>query len=200
MRLLADLRRALETFRPDDAEELLREVELRMGSGEKSRAPGLARGRLLEEIAPPLREAFPQHADDLLTSVAASFWPLGVAGPVTAAPTRALDPHEVVDLERDSYPSFVVVSDRMRGMRLLLHHDLMSLGRGADADLRIVDDTLSRIHLRITLDARAQVYVEDSGSTSGTFVNQKHVHETWLANGDEVRCGQILLRFLSACE
>ncbi len=72
----------------------------------------------------------------------------------------------------------------------------LSIGRGADNDLTIDgDEYASSQHARFE-PRRDGVYVEDAGSTNGTFVNGiRLAHERRLVPGDVVRIGGTDLRF-----
>jgi pSer/pThr/pTyr-binding forkhead associated (FHA) protein len=72
----------------------------------------------------------------------------------------------------------------------------LSIGRGAGNDVSIDRDTYaSSRHARFE-PRRDGIYVEDEGSTNGTFVNGiRLAHERRLAPGDVVRVGETDLRF-----
>jgi hypothetical protein len=72
----------------------------------------------------------------------------------------------------------------------------LTVGRGANNDLEITgDEYASARHARFE-PRRDGVYVEDVGSTNGTFVNGIRVtRERRLAPGDVVRVGETDLRF-----
>jgi pSer/pThr/pTyr-binding forkhead associated (FHA) protein len=72
----------------------------------------------------------------------------------------------------------------------------LSIGRGANNDIPIADDEYaSTRHARFE-PRRDGVYLEDVGSTNGTFVNGIRVtRERKLAPGDVVRVGETDLRF-----
>ena len=72
------------------------------------------------------------------------------------------------------------------------------LGRAEQADIQIQDPSVSRYHavaIVARLDGERAVRIEDNGSTNGTKVNGQSLREAWLANGDKLRLGDILLRF-----
>jgi len=72
------------------------------------------------------------------------------------------------------------------------------LGRGEDADVRVVDPSVSRIHALCIVSTEGGhfgVRLSDNGSTNGVLVNAKTVHECSLVSGDKVRLGDVLLRF-----
>lgn len=64
----------------------------------------------------------------------------------------------------------------------------MTLGSGASADVRVVDQCASRLHCRI-FKADNQIVVQDLGSTWGTLVNGRIVHESRLNPGDTLTVG-----------
>jgi hypothetical protein len=72
----------------------------------------------------------------------------------------------------------------------------LSIGRGAANDIPIADDEFaSTRHARFE-PRRDGVYLEDVGSTNGTFVNGTRVtRERKLSPGDVVRVGETDLRF-----
>ena len=71
----------------------------------------------------------------------------------------------------------------------------LSIGRSADADVRIDDRFASSIHARL-YSRGASYYVEDMGSTNGTFLNGARLDgEAELSDLDEVRIGDTELRF-----
>ncbi len=72
------------------------------------------------------------------------------------------------------------------------------LGRAEEADIQIQDPSVSRYHAVAIVsrhDGDRAVRIEDNGSTNGTKVNGETLKEAWLANGDKLRLGDILLRF-----
>jgi len=58
------------------------------------------------------------------------------------------------------------------------------------------DDTVSRRHAQIVVQEDGRVYIADTGSTNGTFVNGKRVNgSAWLQAGDTIRMGNTEIRF-----
>jgi hypothetical protein len=66
-------------------------------------------------------------------------------------------------------------------------------GRSNDADLVLLDDTVSRKHARI-YSARGALWLRDLGSRNGTLVNGRSVAHHRLRPGDRVTIGASLLR------
>ncbi|HEX3307721.1 MAG TPA: GGDEF domain-containing protein [Streptosporangiaceae bacterium] len=77
-----------------------------------------------------------------------------------------------------------------------LDRPTVTLGRGDEADARLLEEGISRLHARITRQG-ADVTIEDLGSTNKTFVNGKELADPQrLAEGDQVGLGSaVLFRF-----
>jgi hypothetical protein len=74
----------------------------------------------------------------------------------------------------------------------------LRVGRGGDNDLSVEGDEYASSHHARFEPRRDGVYVEDIGSTNGTFVNGiRLTRERRLAPGDVVRIGETDLRFES---
>jgi len=68
------------------------------------------------------------------------------------------------------------------------------VGRGSDCQLVLDDDYVSTRHARV-VDGPDGVYVEDLGSTNGTYVNNQRITSpTAIGFGDVVRIGRTILR------
>jgi two-component system, cell cycle response regulator len=82
------------------------------------------------------------------------------------------------------------------GARHLLEKRMIILGRGEDCDIPVRDFSVSRRHTRFDLDIDRYV-ATDLGSTNGTFVNDTPADRTPLKDGDYLRVGNCLFRFLA---
>jgi pSer/pThr/pTyr-binding forkhead associated (FHA) protein len=86
-------------------------------------------------------------------------------------------------------PSMLLVQadgQRARSVRL---DGSTTMGRGVECELRLDDTYVSQQHARI-FDRGGNWYVEDLGSTNGTFVNeQKLAAPAMLTPGDKIRVG-----------
>jgi hypothetical protein len=71
------------------------------------------------------------------------------------------------------------------------------VGRSSDLDMVLVEDMVSRKHARITMQSD-QVWIEDLGSTNGTFVNGEKIGKrARLKEGDRVLIGTSILKVIS---
>jgi pSer/pThr/pTyr-binding forkhead associated (FHA) protein len=87
-------------------------------------------------------------------------------------------------------PSMLTVQSDGQRSRSVRLDGSTTIGRSVECELRLDDTYVSQQHARI-FDRGGNWYVEDLGSTNGTFVNdQKLVAPAMLTPGDKVRVGQ----------
>ena len=82
------------------------------------------------------------------------------------------------------------------GKRYPLGNAALVIGRGSDADIRINDNSVSRRHARIQPGADGY-YCIDLKSTNGSFVNDQPASMYKLKDGDYLRVGNCIYRFLA---
>ena len=70
------------------------------------------------------------------------------------------------------------------------------VGRSSDLDMVLVEDMVSRKHARIAMQAD-QIWIEDLGSTNGTFVNGEKIKRARLKEGDRVLIGTSILKVIA---
>jgi hypothetical protein len=91
-----------------------------------------------------------------------------------------------------------LVAERGGGLEAGERFDLfggLSIGRSADADVRIEDRYASGLHARI-YSRQGRYYLEDMNSTNGTLLNSATVMgEAELAAGDVIQIGDTEFRF-----
>ena len=90
----------------------------------------------------------------------------------------------------------VVIYGPELGKRAPLSQATFEIGRSSRSDLPIDQESISRHHARITFDAGRHM-IEDLGSTNGTFVNDVNVKRTPLKDGDQVKLGRSILKYMS---
>lgn len=70
------------------------------------------------------------------------------------------------------------------------------IGRSSDLDMVLVEDMVSRRHAKITTD-EVEVYIQDLGSTNGTFVNGEKISRSRLQEGDRILVGTSIIKMVS---
>ena len=89
----------------------------------------------------------------------------------------------------------VIYGDDM-GRRIPLGTGPMTLGRSSSCDVQIDQESVSRNHCRVSFDGKRYV-VQDLGSTNGTYVNDELVEEQRLKDGDQIKVGRTILKFIT---
>jgi diguanylate cyclase (GGDEF)-like protein len=102
---------------------------------------------------------------------------------------------------RRNHASLVVMQGAEIGRDFRLRRGAMTLGRAAEADIRLPDDLASREHARVefTWDDAAQAamyHLVDLGSTNHTFVNSHRIDRVLLQDGDKIQIGDTVLKFV----
>jgi two-component system, cell cycle response regulator len=93
-------------------------------------------------------------------------------------------------------PCLVVFYGDSIGRRHSLDKNEQLIGRSDSANITIDHNSVSRQHAKIvTQNSNARVF--DLGSTNGTFVNDERIDEQDLRDGDLVRVGSIIFKYLS---
>jgi hypothetical protein len=127
-------------------------------------------------------------------------------------PTTGLDAHQPFAinafdlLDHRTRARTVTLSTAPPGRYLSVDHEdevllipldkpIMHLGRGLSADVRLEDPQVSRRHA-IVAQRGDGVRVLDDRSSNGTFVNGREVTVDTLADGDVLRLGRIVLRYI----
>lgn len=91
----------------------------------------------------------------------------------------------------EGFAGYAIVIERgpQAGMSYVLPQGNTTVGRHPESDIFLNDVTVSRQHCRFVL-VEADLIVEDSGSTNGTYVNEVRVDKSQLRAGDEVLVGR----------
>jgi diguanylate cyclase (GGDEF)-like protein len=106
-------------------------------------------------------------------------------------PDRFLSP-----TRRDACVIHIYPTGPGMGTRYPLADEAIVLGRGNDCDIRINDHSVSRRHARIQA-TDDEFYAVDLQSTNGTFVNDSPISISKLKDGDYLRIGNCIYRFLT---
>ncbi len=111
-------------------------------------------------------------------------------------PCTLLLPASMADTEgRDGACMVVIRGDRL-GARVDLEGNVV-IGRGIDADFQIASRSVSRSHCRIVV-REDGFWIEDLRSTNHTYVNDEMIDQCKLKDGDQVKIGKTVLKFLDA--
>ena len=93
--------------------------------------------------------------------------------------------------------SIIVTSGEQKGEYLLLGRRTNVIGRAEARPMQILDDMVSRKHLRIKYDeSKNEHYAEDMNSKHGVIINNRKITGlATLKEGDQIRIGQTTLLF-----
>ncbi|WP_129347327.1 GGDEF domain-containing protein [Sorangium cellulosum] len=89
----------------------------------------------------------------------------------------------------------VVIYGTELGRRIPLGTGAIECGRSIQTDIPLDDEAVSRRHARISWSGGSYV-VRDLGSTNGTYVNDACVDERSLRDGDQVKIGRTIFKFI----
>lgn len=82
------------------------------------------------------------------------------------------------------------------GSPIVTVYDGLVIGRGRGADVQLTDTTVSRRHAVIRV-GQGQCYIQDPGSSNGTYVNGRRIKAQALRDGDRITIGDAELIFHS---
>ena len=124
--------------------------------------------------------------------------PQSAEEPLFAAPTNVPGREDSgrIDLSANVEPRLVVeTSSSLEEGRVIPLAEGMTIGRSEAAELSIADQFVSHMHARI-LKRGAYHWVQDLGSTNGTFLNDRRIDaDAQLKVHDALRIGQTILRY-----
>jgi hypothetical protein len=71
------------------------------------------------------------------------------------------------------------------------------VGRSSELDMVLVEDMVSRRHAKLTVTGD-QMFIQDLGSTNGTFVNGEKIKRSALSEGDRILIGTSIIKVVVA--
>ena len=77
----------------------------------------------------------------------------------------------------------------------LTQNQELIIGRSSDLEMVLIEDMVSRHHAKITT-TDADIYIEDLGSTNGTFVNGEKISSCKLKEGDRILIGTSIIKLV----
>lgn len=81
------------------------------------------------------------------------------------------------------------------GRRYTLKNNIVNLGRDTSNQIVVNSDSVSRRHARLTIES-GQRLITDLQSTNGTYINNMPVLSHFLKNGDQVKIGDTIFKYL----
>lgn len=82
------------------------------------------------------------------------------------------------------------------GRKFNIEKSPILIGRSSKSDIQIDQESISRTHAKI-MNTGKEVVIKDLESTNGTYVNDRAVSEHVLRDGDLVKIGRTIFKFLS---
>jgi hypothetical protein len=117
----------------------------------------------------------------------------GRTGRVASVPPRAAATATGRKRGQRGPKTLVVTAGPLTGTKITLGDQPILIGRADDSTLVLTDDFASSRHARLT-NRGGQWYVEDLGSTNGTYLDQQRVQGPLLVGpGQPIRIGQTAL-------
>jgi two-component system cell cycle response regulator len=116
---------------------------------------------------------------------------------------RTTNPHRTVITAADLPPQapkhqdacLVVIYGDDLGRRIPLTRRPTVIGRSSKADVQVDQESVSRNHCRLLYHKDAYV-LQDMGSTNGSYVNDTLVDTIVLRDGDQLKVGRTILKFI----
>jgi pSer/pThr/pTyr-binding forkhead associated (FHA) protein len=71
------------------------------------------------------------------------------------------------------------------------------VGRSSELDMVLVEDMVSRRHAKMTVTGD-QIFIQDLGSTNGTFVNGEKIKRSRLQEGDRILIGTSIIKLVAS--
>ncbi|MBX2813805.1 MAG: GGDEF domain-containing protein [Myxococcales bacterium] len=109
--------------------------------------------------------------------------------------TRVSSVSRIIDKTFSSDSCLVTIYGPDLGKQYKLEEEATSIGRGPENDIMLDMDNVSRKHARV-LARQDGFFVQDLHSTNGTYVNDREVEFERLRNGDLMKIGGAILKFL----
>lgn len=138
--------------------------------------------QLLRDLAAKVGVAF-ERGDASVTMAARESMPLGAIA-VDAIGARKPQTRYALHTVKGVPPNGVYsIAGRVR------------IGRSEEGEIVLVDPSVSRTHAVVEADSRGAI-VRDLDSTNGTYLNGRRIESEPLRDGDELRFGNTIMRFV----
>src|SRR3989338_2415787 len=98
---------------------------------------------------------------------------------------------------KEDQPCLVLIAGQPLGRKFPLLPPRIIIGRGEAVELRVDEKSVSREHAEVAVDPKNdEVLITDLRSTNGTYVNDVPVDSVVLKEGDIIRLGTTIFKFL----
>jgi len=151
----------------------------------------------------PLEEETPFEFDDLKLDRTALQLPRSTPGEIDTEPGDPDPSHDVMGFNPITPPTLLerpdglctICNGGMAGRSFLLDRPVLTVGRSAECDVVIQDDSISAQHAQFLCQASGD-YVQDLTSQNGTTVNGEDLNELLLLQkGDIISMGNVRLEY-----
>ena len=109
--------------------------------------------------------------------------------------TRVSSVSRIIDKAISGESCLVTIYGRDLGKQYPLSKAEIVIGRGNDNDIVLDMDNVSRRHAKV-VNREEGFFLEDLASTNGSYVNDEEVRTRQLRNGDLIKIGGAILKFL----
>jgi len=110
--------------------------------------------------------------------------------------TRKANLAEIRRPTRSAASLLLAIHGPTLGKNFRISEDVSTIGRDQGSSIQIDQENVSRSHCKIEK-VRDATFVEDLGSTNGTYVNDEPVSREKLRHGDLVKVGGVIFKFVS---
>jgi len=108
--------------------------------------------------------------------------------------TQSFETQDPSKFKTKRRPSLLILEGPREGCVFPLVHPEMLLGRHEECHIQLMHESVSRRHARVYL-CEDSYHVRDLGSRNGVAVNGDVISQEKLREGDEIRIGQVVLKF-----
>ncbi|MBW2699780.1 MAG: diguanylate cyclase [Deltaproteobacteria bacterium] len=103
---------------------------------------------------------------------------------------------KITDKPVSNEAALVVIYGQDLGRKFNLDKPKIIIGRSSKSDIQVDQESVSRSHAKVSNNGEI-INLEDMGSTNGTYVNDGLLKKGMLRDGDLVKIGRTIFKFLS---
>ncbi len=115
---------------------------------------------------------------------------------VSEVQTRSTEISNIAERAAGRPAALVVIYGPDVGRKIDVRGRALSIGRSSACDIPLELKSVSRRHAEVTTRGE-RVFLRDGGSTNGTYLNDGRVDEAELRNGDLIKIGRVIFRFIA---